>query len=104
MKFRERDVVYEVYIGDDGAIIKVKDKSKYWLKWVINFKDKYLVEYFGKDILIGVKRFFYGKKFEVGSKELEELYYDLYAVKVANDRERIKNIVRNLNRIFSESS
>ncbi len=104
MRFKEKGITYEVYINDNGAVITVKDKSKYWLKWVVNFKEKYLVEYFGKDILIGVKKFFYGRKFEIDDKEMEELYYNLYAVKVGNDKSKIKSIVKDLNRRFSEIS
>ena len=102
MRFEEKGVLYEIYFAKGGAIVKVRDKYRYWLKWTINLKDGYIIEYFGKDSIFGKERLYYGKKLKLTQKEMEEIEYLIFSIKISESREKVKELVSKINSIFRQ--
>ncbi len=102
MRFEEDGVLYEIYFAKSGAVVKVKDKHKYWLKWIINLDEGYIIEYFGKDVIFGKEKIFYGKKLKLTQKEIDEIELLIFSIKISEDREKVKELISKLNSIFKQ--
>ncbi len=102
MRFEEDGVLYEIYFAEGGAVVKVRDKYKYWLKWIINLKEGYIIEYFGKDIIFGKEKIFYGKKLKLTQKELDEIELLIFSIKISESKEKVKELINRINKLFKQ--